>query len=150
MAPIVARTTLGLWSSTDSAGEKDARACSGFGCTHDHAQVTGVRDAVENEEWAIGIENGCAIPCPHGNDAEHTLRGMRVRHAFEGAPVGLLNGNALGNGCLVEVFEAFVAGDAFAAKDELLERVAAREGFLAQANAFDEVFLFGLPPFSAF
>ena len=133
-----------------AASEKDARAGSGFGCPHDHAQVAGVRDAVEDEERAVGVENGFAVPCLHGNATEHALRGVRVRHAFEGAPVGLLNGDALGNRRLVEVCEALVAGDALAAKDELLERGAMREGFFAQAKAFDEVFSCGLPPFSAF
>ena len=51
---------------------------------------------------------------------------------------------------LVEIFEARVAGDAFAAEDELFEGVTAFECFFAEANAFYEVFLFCLTHFAAF
>ena len=69
---------------------------------------------------------------------------------FEGAPVGLLDGDALCKGRLVEIFEACVAGDAFAAEDELFEGVTAFECFFAETNALYEVFLFCLTIFAAF
>ena len=61
-----------------SPGEKDAFASGGFGCAHDYAQVAGVRDAVEDEEWATSIEDGFAIPGRHRYHAEDALRCVRV------------------------------------------------------------------------